>query len=116
MLLRKARYLARDSAGRRSEARTATTMITTSSSMSVKARGRIFMSHLVNVCLQRESIAVAMGFPASAELDSGFFPGNRGVKFTRLRAGHALNSLRGEGRLPGVFLTTLLPIKDCRGG
>src|ERR1017187_333194 len=50
MLLRKARFLAVDKAGRRRAATTAMTPMTTSSSISVKARHRIFIYHLVG-CL-----------------------------------------------------------------
>src|SRR4030095_7988661 len=46
MLLRSARFLADERAGRSSPARTAMTAMTTISSMSVKARGRIFIGHL----------------------------------------------------------------------
>jgi hypothetical protein len=50
MLLRKARFLAVDKAGRRRAAITAMIPITTSSSIRVKARHRIFIYHLVG-CL-----------------------------------------------------------------
>src|SRR5260221_9257679 len=48
MLMRKAFFLALDNAGRRSAAITPMMMITTKSSMRVKARTRIFIHHLLS--------------------------------------------------------------------
>ena len=93
MLLRNAFFLAAERAGRSSAATTEIMTITTSNSIRVKARGRIFIAHLVgNISVKHWSIIAAMALAGRTPSWSSLISRNKKSNSRATRRLHAIHS------------------------